>query len=430
MAEKSRYILIADYVPIANKGEEAIIRGIEDMLQGDLPIEIGLFDNVKQPTYMDNVTVFPKDWIFRLQGKVWNSRRQRALQGLLISLQIRLGYYSKLRNLVSPSSQEYQPLREFFEKADLILVGHDGVFFVESCGIIHLAKKAGKRAGILGSGGKLLWYRRPYLGWLYRRTMKESDFCTFRDCYTYENMQQIIGKSDKLILGPDPAFAMQPARQETARRVLESYESYVAARKIGKQIVGVTVREKGIPYEHSFLNANPSEKRRVHAEFVAQVLDQLVRQRSAYIVFLPHSIEQDSNDVDVAHHLSEVMSSDPQSRIIIDKDLSPRVLKSVIRECDFLIGERAHSIIASVSVCTPFIALTNTKDCRTHGIIGQMCGCEELIIDMDAPDVEQTCEKVLNTFDNRANIRASLLRTSRTILNELEKISKVVKGEK
>jgi polysaccharide pyruvyl transferase WcaK-like protein len=430
MTADVKCILVADFVPLANKGEEAIIRGIEDMLRDDQPIEIGLFDNVAQPTQIGNIVVFPRDWIFRLEGKVWRSRRQRALRGLLTSLQMRLSYYSKLKNVIPSPDQKYQPLHKFFTKADLVLVGHNGIFFVESCGIIHLTKKAGKRAGILGSGSRVAWYRRPYVGWLYRRTIKESDFCTCRDCYSYEDMQQIIGSSDKLILGPDPAFAMQAASQETASQVLESYESYRAARKIGKHIVGVTVREKGIPYVHSFLNVNPSEKRQIHAKFVARVLDCLVEQRNAFVVFLPHSIEQDSSDVDAAYHICEVMSSDPQSRIIIDEDLGARLLKSIIRECDFLIGERAHSIIACVSVGTPFIALTNTKDSRTHGIIGQMCGCEEQIIDMDEPDVEQTCEKVVKTFDNRTTMRESLERTSEVLLNKLEEISKIVKGKR
>ena len=42
------HILVADYVPIANKGEEAIVRGIEDMLSEGRPVALGLFDDVPQ----------------------------------------------------------------------------------------------------------------------------------------------------------------------------------------------------------------------------------------------------------------------------------------------------------------------------------------------------------------------------------------------
>ena len=62
------HILVADYVPIANKGEEAIVRGIEDLLSDGRPVALGLFDNVSEVTQKGNITVFPKDWIFRFEG--------------------------------------------------------------------------------------------------------------------------------------------------------------------------------------------------------------------------------------------------------------------------------------------------------------------------------------------------------------------------
>ena len=95
-----------------------------------------------------------------------------------------------------------------------------------------------------------------------------------------------------------------------------------------------------------------------------------------------------------------------------------------------MIGERAHSIISSISVATAFLALTNTSDHRTHGIVGKMCGCEEQIIDLDEPNVEQTREKVLKAFDNRATIRESLEHTSKVLSNELKEISRIVKMTK
>ena len=109
---------------------------------------------------------------------------------------------------------------DFFERAQYVLVGHDGVFCVESCGIIHLAKKHGKRTGILGAstgigGGRF------YKAWLYRRTMEESDFCVFREEHSCESMKQVCRDPAKLMVAPDPAFAMRPEPPEAAREVLE-----------------------------------------------------------------------------------------------------------------------------------------------------------------------------------------------------------------
>jgi len=399
------------------------------MLRDDRPVEIGLFDNVNQPTRIGNITVFPRDWIFRVSGKPLASCQFHS-KNILISLQMRFGYYSRLNNLISSSCPKYRPLQDFFKRTEFVLVGHDGVFCIESCGIIHLAKKAGKRIGILGSGRGLPKSARLYQKWIYRRSIKESDFCIFREHYSYENMKQLSPDPDKPILAPDPAFAMRPAEAEAARKVLENHEPYWHAREAAKCIVAVTVREKGIVYDRAFSNVQPSDKRRVHAEFIAKVLDYLIHERNVFILFLPHAIEKDSSDVNAARHVTKAMTSDAQSYMILDENLEARLLKSIIRECDFLIGERAHSIISSISVATAFLALTNTSDHRTHGIVGKMCGCEEQIIDLDEPNVEQTREKVLKAFDNRATIRESLEHTSKVLSNELKEISRIVKMTK
>ena len=54
------HILLADYVPMANKGEEAIVRGMEDMLSEGRPVALGLFDNVPQVVQRENITIFPR----------------------------------------------------------------------------------------------------------------------------------------------------------------------------------------------------------------------------------------------------------------------------------------------------------------------------------------------------------------------------------
>ena len=275
MNKSPKYILVADYVPLANKGEEAIIRGIEDIFQDERPIKIGLFDNVSEVVQKNNITIFPAKWIYRLSGKSYPFCK-KLFKEFIISLQMRLGYYSILNNLTSSSYSQYQSLNDFFQKAEIILAGHNGGFCLETCGVIHLSKKFGKYAGILGSGIGISGLRRFYLSWIFRRTMEESDFFTFREHFSYESMKKICKTPDKLILAPDPAFAMQPAAASEAHKVLQSYQSYRDAVQEGKIIIAVTVREKGITYRYSFIDAEPESKWRVHAEFLGRILDNFI----------------------------------------------------------------------------------------------------------------------------------------------------------
>lgn len=425
--DDSLYILVADYVPIANKGEEAIVRGIEDMLSGGGPAVLGLFDDVSELTRRDNITVFPREWLFRFEGHSGLSGRGRVLLQAVIALQLRFGAYGPLKNLTPEGAEPCRAIQDFFHRAKYVLVGHDGVFGVESCGIIHLAKQHGKRTGILGAstgigGGRL------YKAWLYRRAMDESDFCVFREEYSRESMKQICRDPQKLLVGPDPAFAMQPAEPEKARHILERYALYRQAKENNRPVVAVTALEKGRVYAGFRPDLHGQAKQRAHAEYLAAILDSLVERYRAFVLFLPHSMEKAGSDIVAANHVVEQMRSQPQDSMILDQDCGARVLKSIVRECDFLVGERTHSLIGSVSVGTPFAAMTNRRDTRTHGIIGDMCRCEDQIVDMDVTSEKGTLLKILELFENRASTREFLEQVGQELSRQIDRTVRIVKG--
>jgi len=421
------HILVADYVPLANKGEEAIMRGIEDMMSQGRPVALGLFDNVSQPTQRDNIVVFPREWLFRLEGNSALSPRGRVLMQVLIATQLRLGVYGPLKNLTSAGEGRCRPLQDFFRRAQYVLVGHDGVFGAESCGIIHLAKKHGKRAGILGASTGIAGGR-FYKAGLYRRTLEESDFCIFRERHSCESMRQVCRDPAKLLVGPDPAFAMQPAPPQAARETLERYELYRKARRDNRPIVAVTALEKGRIYAGFRPDLRGEAKQRAHARYLAAILDNLVARHRAFVLFLPHSVETAGSDIVAAGHVIEQMKAGPEDAVILEQDCGARLLKGLIRECDFLVGERTHSLIAGVSVGTPFAALTNRQDTRTHGIIGEMCRSQDRIIDMDVTDEKDAPAKVVKLFEHRDSIRKSLGPIREELSRQMEGIVRVIKG--
>ncbi len=421
------HILIADYVPITNKGEEAIVRGIEDMLSEGRPVALGLLDDVTQVTQRENVTIFPREWIFRFEGNSVLTGRRRILLQARIAIELQLGIYGPLKNLTDAGAEEYRPLQEFFRRAEYVLVGHDGVFCVESCGTIHLAKKHGKRTGILGASTGIA-AGRLYKAGLYRRAMEESDFCVFREKYSCESMRKVCRDPGKLVVAPDPAFAMRPAPPEAAREVLERCEPYRRARANSRPIVAVTALEKGRVYAGFRPDLQGPAKQQAHAQYLATVLDTLIEKHQAFVVFLPHSVEKAGNDIVAAGHVVEQMKAGTDDSAVLEQDCPARLLKSIIHECDFLVGERTHSLIGSVSVATPFAAMTNRRDTRTHGIIGDMCGCEDQIVDMDIMDDQGASLRTLELFETRATIRESLKQTRRELSERMHEIVRMIRG--
>jgi len=421
------HILIADYVPLANKGEEAIVRGIEDMLSEGRPVALGLFDNVPQATQRGNVTVFPREWLFRFEGNSALSPRGRLLMQAWISTQLRVGSYGPMKNLTSRGDPRCGPLRDFFERARYVLVGHDGVFCVESCGIIHLAKQHGKRAGILGASTGLAGGR-FYKAWLYRRTLEEADFCLFREEHSCESIRQISRDPAKLRVAPDPAFAMRPDPPEAARDVLERDDSFRKAKQASRPIVAVTALEKGRVYAGFRPDLRGLAKQQAHASYLAAILDPLIARHRGFVLFLPHSVEQTGSDIVAARHVVEQMKAAPSDYAILEHNCSARLLKSIVRECDFLVGERTHSLIGAVSVGTPFVAMTNRQDTRTHGILGRMCRCESQVIDMDAVGEQEASQKVCGLFEKRDVIRTSLAPVREELSSQINAMVRAIKG--
>jgi polysaccharide pyruvyl transferase WcaK-like protein len=146
------------------------------------------------------------------------------------------------------------------------------------------------------------------------------------------------------------------------------------------------------------------------------------------VLFLPHSVEQTGSDVVAARHVIEQMKAGTGNVLILEQDCSARLLKSLIRECDFLIGERTHSLIASVSVGTPFAALTNRGDTRTHGIIGEMCRCEDRIIDMDVVSGQGAARRVRELFETRDATRKFLGQIQTELSQQIEETVRTIKG--
>jgi polysaccharide pyruvyl transferase WcaK-like protein len=422
------HILVADYVPLANRGEEAIVRGIEDMLSGGRPVALGLFDNVPEVTQKGNITVFPREWLFRFEGNTGLSNVSRVLLQAAIALQLRLGRYAKLKNLTAAGDGRCRALQDFFERAEYVLVGHDGVFCVESCGIIRLAKRHGKRAGILGASTGI-GAGRCYKAGLYRRALDESDFCIFRERLSCESMRRVSRWPEKLLVGPDPAFAIHPAKPDQVAGILERHKSYRQARAAGRPVVAVTVLEKGRVYAGFRPDLAGQAKQQAHAKYMAGILDALIARHRVFLLFLPHSVEDGASDVTAARHVTEQMDSGPGDYRILEEDCGARLLKGIIRECDFVVGERTHSLIASVSVGTPFAALTNRRDTRTHGIIGEMCQCEGQIVDIDVTDGHAAARKVLEIYDSRPSIRETLTQVQQGLSKQLLEISHLVTGE-
>lgn len=67
-----------------------------------------------------------------------------------------------------------------------------------------------------------------------------------------------------------------------------------------------------------------------------------------------------------------------------------------------------HSSIGSISVVALFAPLTERRDTRTDGMIGEMCRCEHQIVNMDVVEPPGAARRALVPLKSSASIRKAL----------------------
>ena len=410
-------ILIAEPVPLLNKGEEAIVLGMKDSLSSFYDVEISVLDWVDEKITKNGIRAYPASWFYHLI----NSKKSKIMRKLDIVLHFicrMLNIPTRHNNLVKSIDPEFQ---KYFNDADLILVGHDGIFSIESEAILALAKKKSKCAGIWGCGLYPM-RRHKWLYWtLYKDALKQSDFAFFREKTSFLFMKNLEHMPLFTKLSPDPAFGLLPEKTKLVEEICDNY--------INKETVAITVCEKSVVFDKSFLDQKEENKSNFHRNLIANTLDNIIEKKGVNYLFLPHSIEKGiGNDVNLSKDIVERMKSNYKCKVL-DQDLTSRELKAIVQSVHFLIGERTHSLIGSTSVATPFAGLTNTSDRRTHEILGDMCHTESQLIDMDIIDADKLTNSVIEIYENREKLKTTLLETKEELSLNISIASEIIKDK-
>ena len=94
--------------------------------------------------------------------------------------------------------------------------------------------------------------------------------------------------------------------------------------------------------------------------------------------------------------------------ILIENEYNAAALKGVIQRLDFLVSQRLHSIIGAASVGTPFIMLTVKGDGRAHDIVECTIARDDLIFDLNNPDIDDFARKFGRLWASKDRIRKDL----------------------
>lgn len=419
-------ILCPEYVPLENKGEEAIIRGIIDVLFADNDAEYHIVDNNSKVYYIkDGIHVHPgglffSDWRSREfgLGASWNQIYSSACSLLRNGLNKFFPFWiqkphkeaRRLKQYIigtKKTPKKYRESVEQLEKIDYIIAGHNGGLDEYVCHILNELSSIGIPFGIFGCSMKPKLRQKSLLK-IYAKTFERSDFNFARNPIGYKWATKNFPNSS-FNLDPDPAFGMEPAPEWIVDKIIqEKGLSYL----FEKPVIMFTTAEPAQIARHSFDNTlGPIQKIEAHREFLKELVLRVYENTNFNLLFLPHTIGPDKKmddrmiSIDVVRRAN--LTNDNRV-IVLEDDLTAKELKGIIKKADFLIAERVHSIIGAIGVNTPFMCLASKADIRVDGILKQQMNCSKNIYYLNKPNSNEAYELFQTLYQNRNAIEDHL----------------------
>jgi polysaccharide pyruvyl transferase WcaK-like protein len=423
-----RHILIPELVPLANKGEEAIVRGIADVLFPAGDCELHLFDEVEEYRFRDGIHVYPVKWFISpwLQrefglGLTWEkmsaSTCSLVRNGLHRVWPAWVSYPCRplvrtsvgLTNLHGAGCESFGPVEAALSRlrnVDYLVAGHDGALNERVCQVIEVFRGLGKRFGVFGVELPSRFKSNEIVS-IMGETLRNSEFFYARTSASAEVARRSFPGVRAEVL-PDPAFGMKMATESEVDSVVRAND---LERLFERPVVMCTTCEPPPIARHCFEGiSGPRRKLEAHRQLLADLVSHVVQRYDANVLFLPHATGP-GHALDDRVVASDVLrrSGIPESRgLVLQAALSARQLKGLIARAEFLIAERVHSMIGAVGAGTPFLCLGSNTDRRLAGIVRDMIGVGDSIYYLNKPSYASLAKHFDHSWEKRKQTGAHL----------------------
>ncbi|MFZ3136299.1 MAG: polysaccharide pyruvyl transferase family protein [Thermodesulfovibrionales bacterium] len=425
-------VIIPEAIPSLNKGEAAILRGIQETLSLCGKFNLILYsppawveDDKKR--YEPEITVVTGlDFMDIANGFLEEPfERGRLFQ---YKLSGKLLLYSCL-SILSPKAANYIFKDRFLESlanADLIVAGHDGMLGYNHFWIVLAANILKKPIALFGGGndysGRNKKLRvRKFLQFI----ANHSILLTVRDYNTREYFIANDVKPNKVHLFPDPAVLLKPCSESRVKEILQIEN---IPDSLDVPLYGLIPVIGGIVFKYSFTyEKDKNRKLQLRVKLWLDILIHLLDTTNAHFIFLPHCIGP-TVIFDDRRMIEAIYKAIPRGReriTVIRNEYSEGELKGLMKRCDFILGERTHGLIGSVSVATPCIALTVEEDIRMHYIIKKMF--KRPTFNLNSPDINSLKKLLSEEWSNREEIRSDMRDEATHIHNEATKAAMMLK---
>lgn len=406
-------ILIAENIPSLNKGELAILRGIIEsfkeigVVQTSILSVIPDFDKKRYGSDINVIDVrgslfIPSDPLSRSiwQGLIFSSLA--AIQHVLFLLFYKIIGKHALMIFKGDLWKEYI-------ESDAIIIGHNGTFglggnllpflpFFSYFSYLYLpffSRILNKPTVIYGGSispfkknHKFLWRWISYV-------LENISLITLREESAYKNLESLGVRTDNAIVTADLAFLFQSYPEDCIKWIIEKE----GLDRLNRPLFAFTVTQEIASKAMGGYDA--------HVAMVAQLIDEIIEEKNASVVFLPHCIGfgDIKDDRIIAKDILDACKNKDHVKSITD-EYSAEDLKSILGYVDFLIGERLHSVINALCMHTPSLIISYSGDVRLDII--RMIGQESLICYVDNLTLQDLMNKIEHLMKNNDKISKEL----------------------
>jgi len=243
-------------------------------------------------------------------------------------------------------------------------------------------------------------YKSAFSRIIARFILNRATMILSRDRYSIESLKELLGKaySDKNIkYCPDVAFtldAILPDKVAIEPELLEGNENL---------LIGFNVN--GLMYNGGYTRRNMFGLKLDYRLLVPELIELITSRTNASILLIPHTFGEKgsvNSDSEAIETVLKMLRPDTIRRTkVVKGKYNQNELKAIIGECDFFIGSRLHSCIASISQGIPTIGVAYSK--KFIGVFDS-AGIRDTVVDGRIMDNDSACRMIMKSYEERTAI--------------------------
>ncbi|BDZ71652.1 hypothetical protein GCM10025861_21690 [Methanobacterium petrolearium] len=239
---------------------------------------------------------------------------------------------------------------------------------------------------------------------LAKNYLNKVDLITYREAYSQKYVDALGVKLPKKVLTGDLAFLMDPIKKEDIKQIASKLNI-----NCDDSFIGITPA--------AMANSNFSEE--INVKLLLDISNFIIKETDYNLIFMANTYQ----DVELQEKIYSAV--DNQDRVLsLPFEYSASETKSIISLCDFFICSRFHALVASTSLGVPSIGLVSYSYNKFHGILGEMMGQDEYLLDIDENFNYETFlanfkSKILDVSQNKFEIAADLKKKEKLLKKQV-----------